>query len=185
MTVGGVAAMLVGIPIVCYILLTRGGDAAIRGRIPAMSADLREPRRHGHEAGTSYPSVILWGNPIPSLARELDAIASQAILCIVLVRSVGQRALDLPRGEPRCLAACIRAQRTTGDGRMTDRSTDRWLSVEEIAAHLGVKRTSIYKWITRKNMPAHKLGKLWKFRVDEVDEWIRSGKAAQADRDVC
>ena len=56
--------------------------------------------------------------------------------------------------------------------------TERWLSVEEIAAHLGVKPTSIYKWITRKGMPAHKLGKLWKFKVEEVDEWIRSGKAA-------
>ena len=59
--------------------------------------------------------------------------------------------------------------------------TERWLSVEEIAAHLGVKPTSIYKWITRKSMPAHKLGRLWKFKIDEVDEWIRSGKAAQDD----
>ena len=58
----------------------------------------------------------------------------------------------------------------------------RWLSVEEIAAHLGVKPTSIYKWITRKSMPAHKLGRLWKFKVDEVDEWIRSGEAAQEGR---
>lgn len=65
---------------------------------------------------------------------------------------------------------------------MTDRPTGRWLSVEEIAAHLGVKRTSIYKWITRQGMPAHKLGKLWKFRVAEVDEWVESGRAAaQAD----
>ena len=66
---------------------------------------------------------------------------------------------------------------------MTDSSTDRWLSVEEIVAHLGVKRTSIYKWITRKNMPAHKLGKLWRFRMDEVDEWIRSGNAGPAPND--
>ncbi len=56
---------------------------------------------------------------------------------------------------------------------------DRWLSVEEIAAHLGVKPTSIYKWITRNGMPAHKVGRLWKFKIAEVDEWIRSGKAAQ------
>ena len=61
---------------------------------------------------------------------------------------------------------------------MSDHPTDRWLSVAEIAAHLGVRRTSIYKWITRKAMPAHKLGRLWKFKVDEVDEWIRSGRAA-------
>ena len=34
---------------------------------------------------------------------------------------------------------------------------DRWLSVEEIAAYRGVKRDTVYKWIERKAMPAHKL----------------------------
>jgi excisionase family DNA binding protein len=53
------------------------------------------------------------------------------------------------------------------------------LSVEEIAAHLGVNRDTIYKWIERKQMPAHKLGKLWKFKVSEVDAWIRAGKAGE------
>jgi len=48
----------------------------------------------------------------------------------------------------------------------------RWLSVDEIAEYLGVKRDTIYKWIYRRNMPAHKLGRLWKFRMDEVDEWV-------------
>jgi excisionase family DNA binding protein len=35
---------------------------------------------------------------------------------------------------------------------------DRWLSVEEIAAHLVVKRDTVYKWIDRKRLPAHKVG---------------------------
>jgi excisionase family DNA binding protein len=52
---------------------------------------------------------------------------------------------------------------------------DRWLSVEEIAAHLGVKRDTVYKWIDRKRLPAHKVGRLWKFRRDEVDNWVTSG----------
>ena len=56
---------------------------------------------------------------------------------------------------------------------------ERWLSVDEIAAHLGVNPDTIYKWITRKGMPAHKVGKLWKFMVSEVNEWIRTGKAGQ------
>jgi len=56
---------------------------------------------------------------------------------------------------------------------------ERWLSVQEIAAHLGVNRDTIYKWIERKQMPAHKLGSLWKFRVSEVDEWILVGKSAK------
>jgi len=63
---------------------------------------------------------------------------------------------------------------------MNESTIPRWLSVQEIATHLGVQRATIYKWITRKNMPAHKVGRLWKFQVDEVNAWVRSGKAAQS-----
>ena len=61
---------------------------------------------------------------------------------------------------------------------MNDVTTDRWLSVDEIAAYLGVKRYTIYKWIERKQLPAHKVGRLWKFNASEVDAWVRAGKAA-------
>lgn len=54
---------------------------------------------------------------------------------------------------------------------------DRWLSVEEIAAHLGVVKDSVYRWIEQKGLPAHRVGKLWKFKKNEVDEWVRSGGA--------
>ena len=63
---------------------------------------------------------------------------------------------------------------------MPDVAHDRWLSVDEIAVYLGVKRDTIYKWIERKRMPAHKVGSLWKFRKEEVDAWIRSGKASDS-----
>jgi len=56
-------------------------------------------------------------------------------------------------------------------------SNDRWFSVDEIASYLGVKRSTLYKWINRKKMPAHKVGRLWKFRKEEIDEWIKSGEA--------
>lgn len=56
---------------------------------------------------------------------------------------------------------------------------DRWLSVEEIAAYLGVNRDTVYKWIERKQLPAHKMGRLWKFKREEVDDWVRLGKAAE------
>ncbi len=58
-------------------------------------------------------------------------------------------------------------------------STEHWLSVGQIAAHLGVNPDTIYKWITRKKMPAHKVGRLWKFMASEVDAWVRAGKAAE------
>lgn len=60
---------------------------------------------------------------------------------------------------------------------MSDVTTDRWLSVDEIAAYLGVKRFTLYKWIERKKMPAHKVGSLWKFKRTEIDDWVRNGDA--------
>jgi len=56
--------------------------------------------------------------------------------------------------------------------------SDRWLSMDEITVHLGVSEDTIHRWIRLKGMPAHKAGRLWKFRITEVDEWIESGKAS-------
>ena len=55
---------------------------------------------------------------------------------------------------------------------------EKWSSLEEIAQHLGVSKDTIYRWITNKQMPAHKIGKLWKFKISEVDEWVLKGKAS-------
>jgi excisionase family DNA binding protein len=54
---------------------------------------------------------------------------------------------------------------------------DRWLAVDEIVIHLGVTRDTIYKWISKKELPAHKIGRLWKFKKEEVDDWVRKGGA--------
>ena len=60
-------------------------------------------------------------------------------------------------------------------GIMTD---NRWLSLEEIALHLGVKKDTVYKWLAAKKIPAHKVGRLWKFDKAEIDNWVKSGKAS-------
>ena len=55
-----------------------------------------------------------------------------------------------------------------------------WVSVDQIAEHLGVTRDSIYRWIDRKRLPAHRVGRLWKFKLSEVDDWVRAGGADDA-----
>lgn len=60
-----------------------------------------------------------------------------------------------------------------GEGGAT--MSEPWLSAEEIAAHLGVTKDTVYAWIADKAMPAHKIGRLWKFQASEVDSWVRSG----------
>lgn len=58
---------------------------------------------------------------------------------------------------------------------------ERWLSVEEIATHLGVSRETIYRWLEKKKIPAHRVGKLWKFQASEVDEWVRGEESTRVD----
>jgi excisionase family DNA binding protein len=71
------------------------------------------------------------------------------------------------------------------DKQMTNSSgsavNDRWMSVQELSDYLGVKQDTVYKWIARRNMPAHKVGRLWKFRKEEIDGWVRSGAAREWD----
>jgi excisionase family DNA binding protein len=57
--------------------------------------------------------------------------------------------------------------------------TDRWLSVEEIAEYLGVSKDTIYAWRAKKGMPSHRVGRFWKFKVQEVDAWVRDGGSAE------
>jgi excisionase family DNA binding protein len=58
-----------------------------------------------------------------------------------------------------------------------------WSSVDDVAKHVGVAQDSVYRWIERRGLPAHKIGRLWKFKLSEVDQWVRtsggdSGKVA-------
>lgn len=55
---------------------------------------------------------------------------------------------------------------------------DKWLTVNEICEYLYTTRDTVYKWIKQKQMPANKVGRKWLFRKDEVDAWVKSGKAA-------
>lgn len=63
---------------------------------------------------------------------------------------------------------------------MVDKNDDRWISIEEAASYLGVNKDTIRNWIKKGNgIPAHKLGKLWKFKKSELDVWIKSGDSAK------
>jgi excisionase family DNA binding protein len=46
-----------------------------------------------------------------------------------------------------------------------------------------VARDTVYRWIDQKGLPAHRVGKLWKFKISEVDDWVRSGGADELRSD--
>jgi excisionase family DNA binding protein len=54
-------------------------------------------------------------------------------------------------------------------------------TVEGLARHLGVARDSVYRWIEVRGLPAHKVGRIWKFKLSQVDAWVEAGGARTAD----
>ena len=59
---------------------------------------------------------------------------------------------------------------------MEDKLNDKWINIEEAAEYLGVKPVTLRGWIRNdKGIPAHKIGKQWKFKCSELDVWVKSG----------
>lgn len=60
--------------------------------------------------------------------------------------------------------------------------SDKWVSIEYAAEYLDISQDTIRNWIKKENgIPAHKIGKLWKFKLSELDEWVKSGKSAYSE----
>lgn len=59
-----------------------------------------------------------------------------------------------------------------------DNNLERWYSMKEIMEYLGVSRDTALDWIDRRGMPAAKIGRLWKFKISEVDALMKSGVTA-------
>lgn len=62
---------------------------------------------------------------------------------------------------------------------MTDIRDDNYIGIDEAAKYLGIKTVTLRNWIKRdEKLPAHKIGKLWKFKKSELDKWVQSGSSA-------
>lgn len=62
-------------------------------------------------------------------------------------------------------------------------TVERWLSLAEIAEYVGCSKDTIRSWIKKETIPFHKVGRQYKFRISEVDQWIESGASADADKE--
>jgi excisionase family DNA binding protein len=58
---------------------------------------------------------------------------------------------------------------------------EQWVSVDDVAQHLGVAKDSVYRWIERRGLPARRIGRIWKFRLSEVDRWVEAGGQGEDD----
>ena len=58
-------------------------------------------------------------------------------------------------------------------------SEEAYIGIDEAAEYLGIKRVTLRGWIKKsEDLPAHRIGKFWRFKRGELDAWIASGKSA-------
>ena len=55
-------------------------------------------------------------------------------------------------------------------------NVEKWVNLEDIAEHLSVSKDTVRAWMREGKLPINKAGKRYKFKISEVDEWLRSGK---------
>ena len=56
---------------------------------------------------------------------------------------------------------------------------EKWVNLEDVATHLSVSHDTIRAWIRKCTIPFSRAGKQYKFKLSEVDEWVREGKISE------
>ncbi len=59
---------------------------------------------------------------------------------------------------------------------------DKWLTIDELVSYLKMGRTKLYTMAQKGEIPGSKIGSQWRFDREEIDEWIKSGRAAKREK---
>ena len=53
--------------------------------------------------------------------------------------------------------------------------TEKWVGIPEVAEFLGVSKETVYRWLKRQQpgFPAYRIGRLWRFKISEVNIWAK------------
>ena len=52
---------------------------------------------------------------------------------------------------------------------------DNILTIEEVAKYLRVSDRTVYDWAQKGEIPAGKIGTVWRFKKSEVENWVCTG----------
>ena len=55
-------------------------------------------------------------------------------------------------------------------------NVEKWVNLEDVAEHLSISRDTVRTWIKEGKLPVYRAGKMYKFKISEVDEWVRTGR---------
>ncbi|MGM1323344.1 helix-turn-helix domain-containing protein [Corynebacterium macclintockiae] len=60
-----------------------------------------------------------------------------------------------------------------------DDVTESWVNLDDVATHLSVSKDTVRNWTKEGRLPAFKAGKMYKYKLSEVDQWLRDGRLDQ------
>jgi len=55
------------------------------------------------------------------------------------------------------------------------------VGIQDVASHREVAKASIYLWMEGRGVPAHRVGRLFRFELCEIDEWVHRGSRGEAN----
>lgn len=58
--------------------------------------------------------------------------------------------------------------------------SDDILTIEEVAKYLRVSERTVYDWAQKGEIPAGKIGTVWRFKKDEIEKWVNERLTASA-----
>lgn len=58
-----------------------------------------------------------------------------------------------------------------------------WLTVDDISAHLGIKKSTVYQYVSDGRIPHHRIpgSNLVRFKQSEIDGWMETGRIETQD----
>ena len=53
---------------------------------------------------------------------------------------------------------------------------EKWVNLEDVAEHLSLSVDTVRVWVRNGKLPIYRAGKRYKFKISEIDEWVRAGR---------
>ena len=53
---------------------------------------------------------------------------------------------------------------------------EKWVNLKDVAVYLSMSEDTVRTWIKEGKLPFYRVGNRYKFKISEIDDWIRSGK---------
>ena len=52
---------------------------------------------------------------------------------------------------------------------------ERWRTATEASEYLAISEATLQRWLSERELPVHRVGRTLRFKLSEIDAWVRAG----------